>query len=250
MKSPPLFLTAFLLFATPALAQTAAQWAAGAAKQEAAGDTRKALQAYSKAYQLDPANADYMVKIAKQYGDLMTELNDPAQKKQAAAQSLAFSRQAVKVAPNQSDSHLALALSLGKMTEFMGNRDKIKNSREIKSEAELALRLNSKSDYAHHLLGRWHQEIAGMGGATRALAKLVYGGIPQGSYQAALQHFEAARKLRPDRLLHQIEYGRTLALMGQDALAETELNKGLAMPNKDKDDPEAKARGLKSLQGL
>jgi hypothetical protein len=100
------------------------------------------------------------------------------------------------------------------------------------------------------MLGRWHQELAGMGTATRAIAKMIYGGLPAASYAEALNHFDEARKLRKDRLIHQIEFGRTLAMMGRDKEAKTELQLGLAMPNRDKDDEESKQRGRASLNDL
>lgn len=239
----------FLIATSLAFSQSASEWKKKGSALEAKGKTREALEAFQKAEVKSPNDADILVKIAKQYGDLMPSLNGAA-KKDAAEKSLQYSRKAVAVAPNNSDSHLAVALSLGKKTEFMGNREKLEASREMKAEAETALRLNPKSDYAHHMLGRWHQEMAGIGGGTRLVAKIVYGGVPKGSYQEALEHFEKARKLNGKRLIHQIEYGRTLAMMDRDDEARREIAKGLAMPNREADDPESKARGKKTLDSL
>lgn len=242
---------ALLLLATATLAvsQTAAEWKKKGDAFDASGKTKDALAAYQEAVKKSPNDAAILVKVAKQYGDMMTTLAGAA-RKEAAAKSLEYSRKAVAVNPKFSDSHLALAISLGKSTEFMGARQKIEASREMKTAADTALRLNRKSDYAHHLLGRWHQEMASIGGGTRALAKLIYGGVPKGSYDEALAFFDTARKLQPKRLIHQIEYGRTLAMMDRDAEAKTELKKGLNMPNRDADDAEAKERGRKALRGL
>lgn len=235
--------------ATTAFSQSASEWRAKGDSLEAAGKTKEALEAYRNADKKDPNQPEILVKIAKQYGDMMPSLKGAA-RKDAAAKCLEYSRKAVKANPKLSDSHLALALSLGKSTEFYGNRQKIEASREIKSSAETALRLNRKSDYALHMLGRWHQEMAGIGGATRLVAKVVYGGIPKGSYTEALEHFDTARKLKPKRLIHQIEYGRTLAMMGRNAEAKAEIQKGLNMPNLEADDAESKARGRKMLREL
>lgn len=235
------FLTTSLVFS-----QSAAEWKKKGDSLDASGKTKDALAAYQNALQKDPDNAAVLVKIAKQYGDMMPSLAGGA-KKEAARKSLEYSRKAVVANPKSSDSHLAVALSLGKNTEFMGNREKLEASREMKAAADTALRLNPKSDYAHHLIGRWHQEMAGIGGGTRLLAKVIYGGIPKGSYEEALKAFDTARKLQPKRLIHQVEYGRTLAMMGRDAEAKKEIQKGLDMPNRDADDGDSKARGRKSL---
>ena len=210
---------------------------ANAEKLEAAGDTPKALASYLEADKKKPNDPAILVKIAKQWGDYMTDLKGGA-RQDAAQKSLSYSQQALKVAPNNSDSHLSVALSLGKNVEFMGNKEKIKASKDIKFHAEKALALNPKSDYAHHLFGRWHQNVAEMGGVTRAIAKVIYGqDSATGSLNEALAHFDKARQLRPDRLVHQIEYGRTLVMMGQKEKGYAEIKKGLAMPNRDADDP-------------
>lgn len=238
-----------LLIAATAAAQSASEWISKGDSFDAAGKTQQALDAYQKAEAKQPDNAALLVKIAKQYGDLMPSLNGNA-RKEAAQKSLQYSRKAVAIAPNASDSHLALALSLGKNTEFLGNREKLEASRDIKAAAEKALKLNSKSDYAHHMLGRWHQEMANIGGGTRLLAKIVYGGIPKGSFQEALEHFEKARKINGKRLIHQIEYGRTLAMMDREDDARHEIQKGLNMPIREADDAESKTRGRATLNQL
>lgn len=239
----------FLASASLAFSQSAAEWIKKGDAFEADGKSKQALEAFRKAEKSTPNDAALLVRIAKQYGDLMPTFAR-AEKKDASLKSLEYSRKAVAVNPKLSDSHLALALSLGKNTEFLGNRQKIEASREIKTAAETALRLNPKSDYAHHMLGRWHQEMAGIGGATRAIAKIIYGGVPKGTYEEALEHFKSARKINNRRLIHQIEYGRTLAMMDRDTEAKTEIRNGLNMPNREADDKDSKERGRKTLESL
>jgi tetratricopeptide (TPR) repeat protein len=235
--------------AAMAAAQSASEWKKKGLALENEGKTRDALEAFHKALDKKPEDPEILVKIAKQYGDLMPSLKGDA-KKDAAENSLKYSRKALEVAPNSSDAHLAVALSLGKNTEFMGNKEKIEASREMKAEAEKALELDPKSDYAHHMQGRWHQEMADIGGLTRLAAKVIYGGVPKGSYDKALEHFDKARKLNGKRLIHQIEYGRTLAMMGREEEARREIKKGLAMPNREADDAESKDRGRETLDDL
>lgn len=231
-------------------AMTAAEWIALADQHEQEGDTREALAALMAADKLLPNRPDILVRIAKQHGDLMTKTRDPDERKAAAGTSLAYSRRALRLDSGISDTHLAVAIALGKSTEFMGNREKIETSREIRQRAERALELNPQCDYAHHMLGRWHQELAGIGGATRALARLIYGGLPAASYEDSLHHLKRARTLRPDRLIHKIEYGRTLAMMGRTAEARETLAAALEIPDRDKDDVEAKQRGRATLKNI
>lgn len=231
-------------------AQSADEWLKRADRFESGGQTRDALAALMEADKLQPDRPEILLRIAKQHGDLMTETKDRAQRRAAAATALALSRRALALDPKSGDAHLAVAISLGKKTEFMANREKIEVSREIRKHAETALKLNPRCDYAHHMLGRWHQELADIGGATRALASVIYGGLPKASFDDAVKHFERARALRPDRLIHEIEHGRTLAMMDRNAEARSILTTALEKPNRDKDDAEAKERGKATLRGI
>lgn len=244
------FMASGWVFLSAATGNTVDAFLSRADAFERQGKSSDALQALIEADKLSPNRPDILVRIAKQHGDMMTEKRDPKARKAAAEASLAFSKRALKLDPNQSDSNLAVAISIGKMTEFMGNREKIEASRKIKHHAERALAQNSQSDYAHHMLGRWHQELAGIGGASRALARLIYGDLPAASYEDAVKHFERARELRPDRLIHVIEHGRTLAEMGRTQEAREVLKNGLNMPSRDKDDEEAKDRGRETLKQI
>jgi hypothetical protein len=50
--------------------------------------------------------------------------------------------------------------------------------------------------------------------------------------------------------MHYVELGRAYAQMGKTAEARRFIQKGLAMPNLEKDDPETKRRGQETLVTL
>jgi tetratricopeptide (TPR) repeat protein len=238
----------FLLLAPAALpAQTAAALIRQGDALEARLQTQEALDAFLQAEQLVSPPPDLLVRISKQYSGLMEDAPNRPAKKALGEKSLAYAQKALALDPNHADANLSLAVCYGKLTPFMGNKEKVAASKLIKQYADRAITLDPKSDYAHHLLGRWNQELASMGGLQKSLAKLIYGGLPDASFDKALKEFDQARKLRPDRLIHQVEYARTLALLGRKEEAKRALEKALALPNKEKDDPEAKARARQTL---
>lgn len=210
----------------------------------------QALQSYLPAEKLNPNDASLLVKIARQYVYRMPELPSKAEQLKSGRTAQAYSERAIKLAPKDSDSHLAMAICLGKLSPLVGNKENIESSHRIKTEAEAAIRLNPRSDFAWHLLGRWNQELAQIGGITRALVMVVYGALPSASYDEAVKCFQKAMALNPSRLIHPIELGRTYALMGRKEEARRFIEKGLAMKNRDKDDPETKERGRKTLESL
>jgi tetratricopeptide (TPR) repeat protein len=112
------------------------------------------------------------------------------------------------------------------------------------------LQLDPRNDTAWHILGRWHRVLADVSGLKRALAGAIYGRLPKGSNEEAVKCLEKAIALNPNRLMHYIELGRVYAQMRRKNEAREFINKGLAMPNVEKDDPETKARGRETLEKL
>lgn len=210
----------------------------------------EALRYYLPAEKLQPRNGELLVKIARQYVFRMTDLPTKEQKIASGRTALAYAERAVQAAPDKCDSHLSVAICWGKLTPLIGTRESVEASRKIKEASEKAVKLDPRNDYAWHLLGRWHQSLAGISGVTRTLAALIYGGIPAASYDEAVRCFQKSLKLRPDRLIHHVELGRTYAAMGRKDDALKHLRKGLAMPDIEKDDPETKQRGRATLEQI
>jgi len=217
---------------------------------DARSECDAALQYYLPAEKIDPDNGALLVKISRQYALRMNDLPNKADKVASGKTALAYAERAVAAAPRDCDSHLALAICLGKLTPFIGAKEKIEASRRIKTAADQAVALDPKNDYARHLLGRWHQSLANIGGATRMLAGAIYGGLPAASNDEAVKCFKKSISLNPKRLIHVIELGRTYAMMGRKAEAKQYLEQGLSMPEKEKDDAETKQRGRESLKEL
>ncbi len=209
-----------------------------------------ALKYYLPAEKLEPKDPELLVKISRQYALRMNDLPKESDRIASGRTALAYAERALAAAPNECDPNLSVAICLGKLTPYLGAREKVEASRRIKLTADRAVKLDPKNDYAWHLLGRWHQSLANIGGATRTLAGIVYGGLPAASNEQAVECFKKAIALNPKRLLHVVELGRTYQMMGRNAEAKKYLQTGLAMPDKEKDDPETKRRGRVSLKEI
>jgi tetratricopeptide (TPR) repeat protein len=210
----------------------------------------EALESYLPAEKAQPPDAALLVKIARQYAYLTTELKSKEKATEAGRTAIAYSERAIALAPKEADPHLALAVCHGKLLPFLANREKIMSSRIIKSAAEKAVALDPSNDYAWHLLGRWHQGLANVNVVVQGLIRLIYGELPPASNDDAVRCFNKAIALNPDRLIHHIELGRTFALMGKTSEAKASIQKGLAMPNREKDDPDTKKRGRATLEKI
>lgn len=213
-------------------------------------ETEQALVYYLPAEKLRQDDPELLVKIARQYALRIARLPTDGEKEASGRTALKYAERAVALAPNRCDPHLSVAICWGKLTPFLGNREKVAASRQIKVSAERAVALDPDNDYAWHLLGRWHQALANTGMATRAVVRVIYGGLPAASNEEAVACFKKAIALNPRRLVHFVELGRTYAMMGDQEEARKLIRKGLAMPNREVDDPETKRRGQETLDGI
>jgi len=211
---------------------------------------KEALPYYLAAEKLDPQNCNILVRIARQYRYMMTDAAAKEEKLRLGHLALDYSVRAAAAGPDDCDAQLAPAITLGKMLPYMPTKEQISASPKIKESVDKALRLDPNNDTAWHIRGRWNRVLADINNVKRALAKMLYGGLPKGSNEEAERDMKKAIELNPNRLMHYIELGRIYAQMGRKDDARQYINKGLAMPDAEKDDPETKQRGRETLQKL
>jgi tetratricopeptide (TPR) repeat protein len=210
----------------------------------------KALGNYLPAEKLEPQNVPLLLRIARQFRHLMTDASSNPEKLRLGGIALGYGQSAAALAPNDSDAQLSPAITYGKMLPLQGSKEQVDASPCIKAATDRAIRLDPRNDVAWHVLGRWHQALANVSGLKRALGGLIYGKLPTTTNEAAVDCFEKAIAINPNRLRNYIELGRTYAQMGKNAEARLFIEKGLSMPNTEHDDPELKQRGRDSLAKL
>jgi tetratricopeptide (TPR) repeat protein len=213
-------------------------------------EAKEALPLYLAAEKLEPQNCHILVRVARQYRYLMTDASAKDEKLRLGHLALDYSTRAAAAGPRDCDAQLATAITLGKMLPYLPAKEQVAASTKIKESADKAIELDPRNDTAWHILGRWNRVLADTNTLKRALAQVLYGGLPEGSNEEAERDMKKALELNPNRLMHYIELGRIYAQMGRKDDARQFINKGLAMPDTEKDDPETKRRGRETLQNL
>jgi tetratricopeptide (TPR) repeat protein len=210
-------------------------------------DNMKALQFYKRVIALDSSNCDGLWKAARAYIDLGEKANKDIQKNNYyKAEEIA--RKAVNVCPNNDMAHLELSVAVGRVALMVGGKKKVELSREVKDEALKALELDPQNDIAHHVLARWHREVANLSGMLKMFAKILYGGLPEASNETAVEHFKKAAELDPSFLNHHLELGLTYERMKEWELAKASFEKVIELPKADSDDDDHKAEAQKRLE--
>lgn len=217
---------------------------------EARFDSKAALALFLQADAARPNDPAILQKISRQYSDLTIDTPDVAEKKRLCIAALAYTQRAVALRPRDPINVLSLAICYGKLGTYSDTRTKIEYSRLVKQYAEQALALDPNYDYAHHVLGRWHYEVASLGAATRLLVRLVYGALPDASTAEAVRQLTRATELSPQLPAHRVELGFALLADGQRDAARQAFERALVMPQHEKYDEEARQRAREALAKL
>ena len=201
----------------------------------------------------DPTNVEILYRISRVESDLVDDLPDDAKKKghDYAVESMAYAKRAIEADPQSSDAHVAAAIAYGVMTDFVDDRTKMEYSKFIKDEAEKAIELDPKNDYAYLVLARWNFEMTQLNPILKGMAELLYGQMPSASQEKALEDFQKAIEIAPNKMIHHFSYGEALAKLGRKEEARAEYQKVLRLPptcREERGYQQKAASGLKTLE--
>ncbi len=212
--------------------------------------TREALAAYLEAEKLQPDDAHVLAAIAKQYAESMDDTDSKTEKIACGDKGIAYAKRAVAADPSYALGHLSLAICYGRNAMLLDNKTKLAYSKFVKEHADKALALAPDNDLVYHVLGVWNYQFANLNPFLKTLAKWMYGDIPSASNEEALKYFRKAIALNPRRTGNWVELGRTYAAMGDKVKAREALNKGLALPVRQRDDNFEKKAAKDALASL
>lgn len=217
---------------------------------ESAFDSERALELFQAANAARPDDAFILQKIARQYSDLTVDAAGEDRKKELARLALEYSLRAHELAPDNAVNTLSVAISHGKLGLYSNTGDQIDHVRHTKEYAEKSLAQNPDYAWAHHVLGRWHYEVAKLGRTKRLFVGLFFGGLPKASSEQAVEFLQKAVALEPKNPTHHIELGFALLADGQTAQAREAMQRGLALPDREKHDGLTKRRAREALAAL
>jgi tetratricopeptide (TPR) repeat protein len=208
---------------------------------------KEALEYYLPAEKAEPNNPKILLRIARQYRHLMPDSHSKWEKLKLGGLALSYAQRAVAAAPNDAEAHTSVAVSYGKLLPLQGAREQAQASAKIKASVDRALQIDPSNDTALNVLGRWHRILADVSPVKRALAPLVAGKLPKGSNDEAVRVLQKAVSINPKRPMHHIELGRVYAQMDRKEEARQAIQRGLSLPNMDRDDVEYKGYGRETL---
>ena len=212
-------------------------------------DYPHALAAYQSVLRTSPGDAGAMWRIARVY-NLMAEVVKRDQKEELYRKAETFARLCVATDSTNARGHTWLAVCLGNIAMFEGSKTKVQLANDIKSELDIALRLDPNDDVSYTILGSFYRALGNISWIERSLANVFLGHLPEGGFTESEQALKKAIELGPRVLRHQHELGMLYLDLGRKTEAKQIFEAALTLPSLVASDSSSKERIRKKLQGL
>lgn len=236
-------------------AQTAAEHIQAGDQAYAQFDDQKALEHYSEALKLEPANYEALWKTSRAMVDIAdvipaTDKDIKARQMKMYTEATALAKKAVAANPNDTWGHFQIAAANGKRLLLLGKKEQIDASKAVRAEIDKAIELDPTNHLAYHALGRWHRRMAEIGGAKRFFGGIIYGSIPKGSFAESEKNLRKAIDLHPEFANHYLELGRTLVELDKFDQAAEAFQKCIDLPKTTSKDDVLKVEAKAELEKL
>lgn len=212
----------------------------------------EALKKYEAVLKQDPNHVWALTRASRMIANIATRQSDNKKKLEKLAVAEKYSKRALQLNDKDANAHFSLLVVLGLQSELAPSpREKLKDAKLIRAEAEKIIQLDSTYALAYFVLGKWHYELSKLTWVERVACDLFYGGLPAGvSMKESVKNFNKALALDPEQII--ILYGHASALHfeGKDAEAIRVLEKAIRLPLRDVDDALRKEKCKELLKEL
>jgi Flp pilus assembly protein TadD len=226
-----------LVNAAVAIAQT--DPAAAAARGDslmAAFRTPEAVAAYRQGLGAAADDPVLLWKTSRALLNLAEERPGKEGDEVAYREAVELARRSVRAAPGAARPHATLAAALGRLALFEGGKRKVELAREVRSEAELAARLDPSDFAAFVVLGILERELATLNPFLKAFARTFFGRLPEASEEGSAAHLERAVRLEPEYITPRVELARTYLELDREVDARRELEAALELAPREEAD--------------
>jgi len=206
----------------------------------------EALEKFKGALKSDPNNYEAAWQASLMCSRIGNRQSDEQKKKEFFVTAKQYAVKALKINSTDAESNFVMAVAMGRMALISGARDKVAASRDIKNYVELAIKYNPNHAGAYHVLGKWNYEVANLNWMEKAAANSLFGGIPDGSLNAAIDNYNKAISLDGNDILFYLDLAKAYKDNEQPDKAKEALKKALALKPRFEDD----ASYLKECQSL
>lgn len=214
----------------------------------------EALAKYEAALKADPKSAEAWWRASRMLSNLggHTDKKQAEEKRAKYETAKKYAVTSIALNPKNPEARLAHIISMGLLAEMAGNpREKIRDAKIIREEAEATLALDSAFAPIYFVLGKWHYELAKLNWLEQMAVKLFFGGMPENvSMTRAIEYLRKASRLEPNTILYMYGEASVLDYEGKKAEAIALLERALKLPPREPDDILRKEKCNELLRAL
>ena len=218
-----------LALASAVLAQSIDETIKTSEELSAKWDYQGTVQVYEKALPCNSDNFELLWRLAYNYIKLGLVAKKDENRALLYEKAADYAGKTIAANDNRIEGHLWLAVAQGRLALLKGGKTKVTLSRNVKAEAEKALKIDPNNDVALHVMGVWNRQAATLPGILKMFAKIIYGGLPPSSKEDAVKYLEKAVSINPNFIEHRLELGNCYRSVNKWDLAKKEWGKCLEL---------------------
>ncbi len=195
---------------------------------------------YQKAYELKPQNNNSLLNIVKIYnavGELKRKDHKQDEAKEDFNKAIDYSEKFVNAFPDSSLSFTYSAISYGNLARLTGGKERLNYAKKIEENAKKAVQLDSNNALPYIILGAYYREIGRLSWIERIFANILYGNVPDGSFEDSKRMLKKALSINPDIITANFQMALTYRALQNEEKEKEYFKKVLSLPLYDFRDP-------------
>lgn len=193
---------------------------------------QQALGAYKKALGSCKNKYEPLMKAARAYNDIGEDLNS-RESGLYFDSALSFAGQLKTEYPDSVQGYFLSSAAAGNKALGSGGKSKVVLSRTVEKNAQKAIALDPNYAPAHVILGTYYREVAKANRFLKAIARMLWGKLPNGTIQDSLRELRLALRLEPDNMHGHFQIAKTYLAAGDKKFALQHFQMVLSLPNSD-----------------
>ena len=158
---------------------------------------------------------------------------------------------AIDMNPNCFEAHISYCTAIVGIIDFVGIKEKIIYSWQLKKHLDKANLINPKHYRLNHLYGCfYYAPVPGLNLFQKIFGNILYGPLPQPSYEKSLSFLFSAHTLRPKWIRNYLWVSKALIALKRETEALEWIDRGLQLGFQTEEDVMSRKQMLKLIPNL
>jgi len=193
-------------------------------------------------------NLSTQIELAKNLTDRGEDVEGDTKKRTYFLKASEIAKDIIGHAPERWEGFFYQACAAGNLAKLSQGKEKLNYSRNIESFFKKTLEITPNYVPAIIGLGSYYRAVAQENWVMKLLAKTVWGTEPVGTYAMAINKFEEARLLEPNKVRPLFELGKTYELLGNPKKAISYFEQLIRLGLFDHEDKKLKKYAIEYIQ--